>query len=223
LRATLIESGAPVASRVVGIELFLALKSPEIRSLHWARHSCQDRDMRILTKILLFALFASFTSSGKPAPKSRDIPNGNIVQSAIHPRRFYKVDQENLLQIPDEKTMQALVVKTNCGKVKPLPILKLTENEENSYTTGAIHERLEVRQDKTIPSNAPFGTKRAIIIPNGFVYYDACVYPWRIAAQHGGFEAHVRVDPPDSEQRTYVWFTTVRGGGVCNVFIRPSG
>jgi hypothetical protein len=179
--------------------------------------------MRLPNKILLFGLFAwSSFLAGKSV--GQDIPDGTVVVSASEPLKFYKVDLDKLLPIPDSETKQALLARTNCGQVRPRPVKTLTPAEQQSYTIGPTHRRLRVIQDKTIKSDMPRGTVRHIIIPDGWVYDDSCVYPWRYAQQHyGRFQARTSVALDQTSHRQYVIFKTIIGGGVCNVFIRPSG
>ena len=88
---------------------------------------------------------------------TKDIPDQSVVQDASNPLKFYKVDLGNLLPIPDADTKKALVVRTNCGQVNPLPVVQLTPAQQQLYTIGPEHPRLRVIQDKSLDSGSQPG------------------------------------------------------------------
>jgi hypothetical protein len=178
--------------------------------------------MRIFVPFIVVILFTSCTTTQTQSGRFRDT-GGRVVESASSSRRFYWLDMDKKMQIPDEDTKAALIAKMHCEQVEAPVIQKLTQSEEDGYVTADPVPKMRVRQ-ATMPSRKEGGQRRDVTLPDGWEIDGDCTWPAKYAADKGwGFSADMvpHIDP--NSKRQWVTFTSNYGGGWCNVFIRPNG
>ena len=171
----------------------------------------------IIPFLCAYAVSRCFSQSS-----NSDVADGSVVRDAVELRKFYKVDLNKLLPIPDADTLTALRAHTNCGRVKERPIITLTQQQQAGFQIGEEHPRLRLMKESVPTETAPHTTV-TITLPDGWVLDDYCVHPWKYSVQKfRGFRANMTPTLDQRSHRQSVIFETIKGGGVCQIFIRPA-